>query len=87
MLEYIVIAAGLALVALYFMSGKTAPTVTPTPVPLTPAPLEKTGKPRWHKYDVLLELQDCLTASGNDEKLVKETCEKIAPLLLGECHE
>jgi hypothetical protein len=54
---------------------------------LTPAPLEKTGKPRWHKYDVLLELQDCLTASGNDEKLVKETCEKIAPLLLGECHE
>jgi hypothetical protein len=87
MLEYIVIAAGLALVAMYFMSGKTAPTVAPTPVPLTPATAVKSGKPRWHKYDVLLELQDCLLGAGNDEKLAKDICEKIAPLLLGERHE
>lgn len=85
MLNFIVIAAGIALIVMWFMGGTTAPTVYPVPLPkleAAPKPIEN-KKPRWHKYDVLLELQDCLLHSGNDEKTVKEICERIAPLLLG----
>lgn len=55
------------------------------PVPKTAATEPaKTSKPRWHKYDILLELQDCLRDAGTDEKKVAEICASISPLLLGD---
>lgn len=64
----------------------------PTPIlPLTPtAPINSVApanKPRWHKFDILLELQDCLRECGQDEKKINEICASIAPLLLGAKHE
>lgn len=85
MSEFIMIAAGIGLIALWFLGGKTES--APAPVPIMPSEPKQDGKPRWHKYEILLELQDCLLASGNDEKAVKEICERIAPLLLGHKHE
>ena len=66
--------------------------VVPAPIsPLTPAaPVNSTvvsTKPRWHKFDILLELQDCLRECGQDEKKINEICASIAPLLLGAKHE
>jgi hypothetical protein len=46
--------------------------------------VKETGAPRWHRYDVLLELQICLREHGGDEKVVKEICDKAAQILLGD---
>lgn len=79
--------------------GKVATPPKPTPVPV-PLPKLDTAEvkvnidvdpvktqpkpPRWHKFDVLLELKDCMSRCGVDQAKVDEICATIAPLLLGE---
>jgi hypothetical protein len=84
------ILGGLAIAAAVFvllMPDSKAAAVVPVPKPIEPKLLEvkadEIGKPRWHKFDILLELQECLLESGVDEKTVRAKCEELAPLLLG----
>lgn len=63
------------------LGGKKADVPTVVPVPKT---AEEKALPNYEKFKALLALQDHLRASGADEKLVREICDKAAPLLLGE---
>lgn len=57
--------------------------VTPVPRTGAVAAIEPSVQPRWHKFDVLLELRKCLLEAGADEKQVATICEPASILLLG----
>lgn len=85
----LVVGAIIVALAWYYWPQSSQPVTPIVPVPSSPIlPVAKpavseSGKPRWHKFDVLLELQDCLLGAGVEQKKVSEICEGIAPLLLG----
>lgn len=79
-METVVIIGGLLAFAAYWYWPKKA---VSTLVPVAKS-VKASEAPRWHRYDVLLELQVCLRKHGADEKAVSEICEKAAQLLLGD---
>lgn len=87
---YVIVSVIVAALAWYYWPKSAQPTAPIVPLqpsnPIVPVPkaaVTESGKPRWHKFDVLLELQDCLLGAGVEQKKVSEICESIAPLLLG----